>query len=181
MLGHLPGKARGALQWTLLSNLRFGVRQGDDIVIVTLVGLHSGVEDRACVQGRPEAMEPRQAGLGPKDGWVVAPQKLLIHLLVLLLRGAGSARETQWSEGHGSGVTNSAPLTLGKGGAGAQRGRVLPKATQLSCPPSWPLTDQVIAKGGAINDQHHDPHSPLTSFPLYFCSARTQARLVLYH
>lgn len=39
-------------------------------------------------------MEARQAGLGPKDGWVVTPQKLLIHLLVLLLQGAGRTRET---------------------------------------------------------------------------------------
>lgn len=34
-------------------------------------------------------MEARQAGLGPQDSWVVAPQKLFIHLLVLLLQGAG--------------------------------------------------------------------------------------------
>lgn len=85
----LPGKAGRTLQWALISNLRFGVRQGDDVVVVTLVGLHSSVEDRAGVQGGSEAMEARQAGLGPKDGWVVAPQKLLIHLLVLLLPGRG--------------------------------------------------------------------------------------------
>lgn len=59
---------------------------GDDVVIVPLVGLHSSIEDGAGVQRRSEATEARQAGLGPKDGWVVAPQKLLIHLLVLLLR-----------------------------------------------------------------------------------------------
>lgn len=41
----LPGKAGGTLQWALISSLRFGVRQGDDIVIVTLVGLHGSIED----------------------------------------------------------------------------------------------------------------------------------------
>lgn len=90
----LPGKAGGTLQWALISNLGFGVRQGDDIVIVTLIGLHSSVEDGARVQRRSEAMGARQAGLGPKDSWVVTPQKLLIHLLVLLLRRAGRTQET---------------------------------------------------------------------------------------
>jgi hypothetical protein len=32
--------------------------------------------------------------LGPKDGWMVTSQELLIHLLILLLHRAGSARET---------------------------------------------------------------------------------------
>ena len=90
----LPGKAGGTLQWSLISNLGFGVRQGDDIVVVTLVGLHSSVEDGAGVQGGSEAIEAGQAGLGPKDGWVVAPQKLLIDLLVLLLSRAGRTRDT---------------------------------------------------------------------------------------
>lgn len=39
-------------------------------------------------------MEAREAGLGPKDSGMVAPQKLLVHLLVLLLRGAGGTQET---------------------------------------------------------------------------------------
>lgn len=92
--GWLPGKAGGTLQWTFISNLGFGVRQGDDIVVVTLIGLHNSVEDRAGVQGRSEAVEPGKAGLGPKDGWMVTSQELLIHLLILLLHRAGSARET---------------------------------------------------------------------------------------
>ena len=94
----LPGKAGGTLQGALISNLGFGVRQGDDIVIVTLVGLHSSVEHRAGVQGGSESIEAGKAGLGPKDGWVVAPQKLLIHLLVLLLHREGEPKREGCSD-----------------------------------------------------------------------------------
>lgn len=89
-LGWLPGKAGGTLWEALISSIRLGVRQGDDVVIVTFIRLHGSVENRAGVQRRSEAVDPRQAGLGPQDGWMVTPQKLLIYLLVLLLRRTGN-------------------------------------------------------------------------------------------
>lgn len=86
-VGALPGQAGGALQRALVGHLGLGVGQGDDVVVVTLVGLHGRIEDGAAVQGGSQPREAGQAGLGPEHSWVVAPQKLLIHLLVLLLPG----------------------------------------------------------------------------------------------
>ena len=124
----LPGKAGGTFRWALISNLGFGVRQGDDVVVVPLVGLHGSVENGAGVQRRSEPTEARQAGLGPKDGWVVAPQKLLIHLLILLLRGQ---EESETREGqtrndfrdHLTGRPEPAPPHYVNKVPGAQRGK----------------------------------------------------------
>lgn len=80
----LPGKAGGALRGPLLSNLRLRVRQWDDIVVVTLIGLHRSVQHRTGVQWGSNSGKNRQTSLGTKYSWVVAPQELLIHLLVLL-------------------------------------------------------------------------------------------------
>lgn len=93
----LPGKAGGTLYKAFISSIRLGVRQGDDVIIVTLIGLHGSVENRAGVQWGSEAVDPWQAGLGPQDGWMVAPQKFLIYLLVLLLGRAGN-KEKGWYE-----------------------------------------------------------------------------------
>lgn len=90
----LPGKAGGALRGPLLSNLRLRVRQWDDVVIVSLIGLHRSVQHRTGVQWGSKSGKNRQTSLGAKYGWVVAPQELLIHLLVLL-QGEAKSRYGQ--------------------------------------------------------------------------------------
>lgn len=84
-------------------------------------------------------MEARQAGLGPQDSWVVAPQKLLIHLLVLLLQ-AGRARETGKIRSEKPlGITDSEILTQPlvsyvNWATGAQRGRTVAQSPIAELP-----------------------------------------------